>query len=140
MSEYESIEKKIYQVTHRSSGEKRIVASVAAQNACAGCGWMVGDCHVYEIPGQRPHAPQGDNRLMVKVPCSVCSFQWAECKLPSGENCPCKPEVPDIYEWFRQVTKAHLCAHVGVDLVSKDHQLHQKWLPMEEAIKELSVK
>lgn len=136
----ESRPKKVYQVTHRASGEMRIIASVAAQNACAACGWMMADCHVFEATGETHTIHDHREALCVKLPCSVCSFQWAECKKYPADVCPCRPEVPDIHEWFRQATKAHLCAHVGVDLAIKDHQLHQKWLPMEEAIRELSVK
>lgn len=140
MSEYESTEKKIYQITHRETGEKRIVASIAAQNACAGLGWMIGDCHVYEVTPEMHSVEPFKTALCVKVPCNICSFQWSECKLQHGCQCPCSPTTPDVQEWTRQAMKAHLCTHIGIALFKKDYYMHQKWLPLEEAVRELAVK
>lgn len=140
MNNSDSTPKKIYQVTHRESGEKRYIASSAAQNACAGLGWLIGDCHIYEVEPQLHNIQSFKTTLCIKVPCGVCSFQWAECQLSPGYECPCSPTTPDVQEWARQVVKAHLCTHVGVSLLRKDYYLHQKWLPLEEAVKELSIK
>jgi len=140
MSENERKREHIYQVTHRETGEKRIVASFDTHSACSGLGWMVGDCHVVEMQGEK-HRVAGDwEPLCIRVPCNTCPFQWAECKLLPGSKCPCSINTPDQMEWLIQVTKSHLCSHAGIALTRNDYYLHQKWLPMELALQELAPK
>lgn len=132
--------KKIYRVTHLETGEQSYIASSAPLNACAGCGWQFGDCMVEAVQTFDRRSSKEPLGVYVKLACSVCSFQYAECTLPLDQQCPCSPDTPDWKEWLIQVSKAHLCDHVGVELEHKDYHFHQKWLPMDEAVKELSPK
>ncbi|GAH75838.1 unnamed protein product, partial [marine sediment metagenome] len=51
-----------------------------------------------------------------------------------------QPTAPELQEWLKQVTQAHLCQYYGQDLIMKDYNLGQKWVPMEKAIRELRAR
>jgi len=128
---------KIYELHNRDTGERRISVATNAQDACSLAGWQIGDCFVIEVKEQRGHSKAGDPPLKVKIPCEVCLYQYAECQLPTDKECPCRPESPDLREWWRQAAEAHLCDFVGQQLKRNDYNLRQKWCPMDEAIREL---
>lgn len=140
MTSTQSRDLKIYEITNRNTGEKRYSVSDNAQNACKQLGWLIGDCYVNEQKPKYQHGKKRTPDLLFRVPCQVCPYQYAECKKVAGDNCPCQPETPDVKEWLNQATQAHLCLHVGSELAKKDHQLHQKWCPIEQAIEELAPK
>ena len=133
-----SKELKIYEITNRTTGEKHYVVSDNAQDACQQAGWLIGDCFVFEQKPRRRPMSHPEPLTLYKIPCRVCFYQYGECVNPPGEQCPCRPDSPDLNEWLKQVAKAHLCPHVGEQLKSQDYDLAQKWVTIEQAIKELS--
>ena len=129
---------KIYEITNRTTGEKHYLVSDNAQDACKQAGWLIGDCFIVEQKPSRKPSSDNHTHLLVKIPCRLCSYQYAECVSPPGEQCPCRPDTPDLNEWLKQVAKAHLCPHVGEQLEKQDYDLSQKWVTIEQAINELS--
>ncbi|MBA7551822.1 hypothetical protein ES705_44372 [subsurface metagenome] len=140
MSENNSQELKIYEVTNRSTGEKSYQPATNAEDACKQAGWLIGDCYVNP---QKPHyetAGKGETKTIVKIPCQTCPFQYAECRKPDGGFCPARSTAPELGEWLKQAGEAHLCGYVGQSLTKKDYNLSLKTLKIEDAIKELSPK
>jgi len=140
MSNNEHQELKIYEVNHRTTGDKSYQAARTAEDACKQAGWLIGDCFIVEQPPRRKPVPDHDTMLLVKIPCLTCPFQYAECRKPIAEKCPTQPSAPELQDWLKQAAQAHLCDYVGESLTKKDHNLGQKWLPIAEAIKELTPK
>ncbi|KKN21797.1 hypothetical protein LCGC14_0921770 [marine sediment metagenome] len=130
----------IYEVTHRETGKKSYQAATTAEDACKLAGWLIGDCFVNPQKPKYKHHDKGESELLVKIPCLTCPFQYAECRKPGTEECPTRPKAPELQEWLKQATESHLCPYVGEALKKTDYNLGQKWLPMEEAVKELSPK
>lgn len=133
-------DQKLYEVTNRITGERWLAISDNAENACMQADWLIGDCYVREVTGQRGHSKAGEPPLKVKIPCRVCPFQYAECKKPDEADCPVHINSPDLNEWLKQAATAHLCLHVGQDLTMKDYNLSQKWVTLPKAIEELTPK
>ncbi len=131
---------KLYDVTHRETGEKWCAISDNAEDACKQAGWLIGDCFVVEVKPQRKTRKGNHSALMVRIPCQVCPFQYAECKKPAEADCALIHEYPCLAEWLKRATEAHLCSFIGAEMEKKNHELRQKWLPFEEAISELSAK
>jgi len=129
---------KIYVVTNKVTGQKHHSVSDNAQDACKQADWPIGDCFVVEQKPQRKAGKDEQTGLLVKIPCQVCPFQYAECKKPAESDCPVQPNAPELTEWLKQAAQAHLCDYYGQELSHTDYQLGQKWLPMEKAIEELS--
>jgi len=138
MSENETQELKIYEVTNRNTGEKRYAVGVNQQDCCRQIGWLIGDCFIRAEKPRRKPTGDDHSALMVKIPCQVCPFQYADCRKPAEAECPAQPNAPDLHEWLKQASQAHLCGYYGQELSKTDHQLSQKWLPMEQAIEELA--
>jgi len=137
MSNNNSKSLKIYEIHNRSTGERHFSVATNGQDACSLAGWQIGDCFINEVKEQQGHSKAGEPPLKVKIPCHVCLYQYAECRLPGGQQCPCRPESPDQQEWYKQACLAHLCDFVGQQLKRDDYNLCQKWCPMDEAIREL---
>lgn len=138
MSEETRDTTKLYEVTNRDTGDKCLAVATNAQDACALLGWMIGDCFVtlYRTVSGQYH---GESRFdLVAVPCEVCPYQWAACEKPDGTKCPVTSDVPDLNEWLKKISLAHLCAFVGEDMLKNHHRLHRNLIPFEEAIKELT--
>lgn len=133
-----SQELKIYEVTNRVTGERRVVAAKSAQEACEQEGWLIGDCYVQEQTPRFEKLDNGSRAFLVKVPCKVCPYQYAECVSPAEIECPCRPNIPDFNRWLSEASKAHLCDYVGVPLKREDYNLLQKWTTIDEAIKILT--
>jgi len=133
-------ELKIYQVTSRITGERCYSVSYTAEDACKQAGGVTLDCDVIEQKPVRKDTPDQGYRLLIRLPCEVCPYQYAECKKPEGAECPVRSELPELADWLKQATKAHLCSHIGQELVKCDYLLRQKWLTVEDAINELSHK
>ena len=140
MSENERDKKNLYEVTNRVTGDKRLTIANTAQQACELQDWMVGDCFVTlyrTLPGQYRGEKRSD---LVAVPCEICPYQYAECAKPAGAECPVTSAVPDLIEWLKKISQAHLCDHVGVDMLQEHHRLHRKLIPFEEAVNALTPK
>ncbi|MBA7486478.1 hypothetical protein ES707_22037 [subsurface metagenome] len=137
MSETNTQELKIYQITNRTTGEKQYSVSDNAQDACKLIGWLIGDCFIVEVKPQRKARGDDHSALMVKIPCQVCPFQYAECRRPADKECSVRPNAPELNEWMKQAAEAHLCDYYGQELSNTDYHLGQKWVPMEKAIEEL---
>ena len=137
MSQDKNKELKIFELTNKDTGERHLSVSTNAQNACKQAGWPIGDCYVMEQQPRWKGGKHGDSTMLVKIPCLVCPFQYAECRKPLAEDCPTRPKAPELQEWVKQAAEAHLCNYVGQDLPKTDYHLGQKWLPMEQAIEEL---
>jgi len=137
MSDNNNKELKIYEVTNRDSGEKRYAVGVNQMDCCRQLGWKIDDCFIRQEKPKRKARGDDHSALMVKIPCQVCPFQWAVCKKPAESECPVQPNAPDLHEWLKQASQAHLCDYNGQELSKTDYHLNQKWLPMEQAIKEL---
>ena len=140
MSETEAQELKIYEVTNKDSGEKRYVVGVNQMDCCRQLGWKIEDCFIREEKPKRKARGDNHSAMLVKIPCCTCPFQYAECRKPDTEECPTRPKAPELQEWLKQATEAHLCGYIGQHLRKNDYNLMQKWLPMEDAITELTPK
>jgi len=140
MTTKEEAELKIYEVTHRETGEKAFKAAKSAQEACFKAGWLIGDCFVAEDKPRKKITPGRGTRMLVKMPCLTCPFQWAECLKPAEEDCPTRPTAPELQDWVRQAVEAHLCGYTGVSLDKRDYFLGQKWIELADAITELTSK
>jgi len=130
----------IYEVTNRTTGQKHLAAAIKAEDACQSLGWETEDCfwHLYRtVTGKYQEKPRFD---LVAVPCETCPYQYAECRKPEGTECPVTSDVPDLNQWLQKISLAHLCDFVGEDIDKSHHQLHQKLIPFNAAIKELSPK
>lgn len=133
-------ELQIYEVIHRETGVKSYQAATTAEDACKQAGWLIGDCFVVPQKPRRKPVPDHEPLCLVKIPCLVCPYQYAECIKPEDEVCPTQREAPELPEWLKQASQAHLCTFIGVSLAKIDHRLYQKWIPIEDAVKELSAK
>lgn len=130
----------IYEVTNKNTGQKSYQAAPTAQDACTQAGWMIGDCFtLYQKPRHKP-IPNHQSILLVKIPCNTCPYQFAECLKPDNDECPTKTETQDLDDWRQQAARAYLCTHTGKKLAKTDYHLGQKWVTMEQAIKELTAK
>jgi len=137
MSKDNGNELKIYEIINQTTGEKSFQPATNAEDACKQAGWLIGDCFVRaEKPRIKP-VPDHDSLVLVHIPCETCPFQYAECRKPATEDCPTRPSAPELQNWLKQAAEAHLCNYYGQELSKTDYQLGQKWLPMEQAIKEL---
>jgi len=133
-------ELKIYEVTLRETGEKHYAVSDNAQDACKQAGWQIGDCYVNI---QKARHRQGKNQkpeTLVKVTCQVCPWQYAECRKPEDEECPVERDAPELEAWLKRITRAHLCKYVGEPMPPAQYFKQEKWIPLGEAIKELTAK
>jgi len=129
---------KIYEVLSTLTVEKSYQVATNAQDACLQAGWKIGDCYVHPLEPQRRTSPDQGTELRVKIPCHTCPFQYADCTKPDDVVCPVKPQAPELNEWLKQASEAHLCSYQGHALSKQDHTLGQKWVTMEQAIKELA--
>lgn len=130
-------ELQIYEVTNKLTGEKSYRAATTTEDACKQSGWLIADC--FAIP-QKPRyksVPDHETVVLVKLPCEVCPFQYAECLKPPADYCPVLHGAPELSEWLKQIAEAHLCPHYGEELEKTDYQKKQKWLPIQQAIREL---
>ena len=137
MSNNEGQELKIYELTNKTNGEKSYQAATTAEDACKQAGWMIGDCFVNTQTWTHHHTAKAGSQLLYKIPCQVCPFQYAECLRPADNECPARPNAPELNEWLKQAAEAHLCDYYGQELSEKDYQLTQKWIPLAQAIAEL---
>jgi len=138
MSENNGENQSIYEITNRTTGTKHFVADTNPQNACEQLDWLIEDCYV-NLQKPQSHWTKDKGVLkLVKIPCLICPFQYAECKKPLQLVCPVKPCAPELKEWLIQAMEARNCPYVGVSLSKKDHQLAQKWVEKGEAVKELA--
>lgn len=140
MSDNETTELKIYEITDRATGKKAFKAATTAYDACKQAGWLIGNCYVIEQKARYKPVPDREPLVLARVPCLTCPFQYAECKKPETEYCPTRPHAPELQEWLKQASESHLCPHVGAILTKKDYQFQQKWLPITEALEELAPK
>lgn len=134
------IELKIYEVTNTVTGEKHYSVSNNVQDACNLTGWSRWDCFAIESKPARHHPIGHPTGLLIRLPCEICPYQYAECRKPEDVECLVRSELPELADWLKQATKAHLCEHIGQELEKTDYLLRQKWLTVEEAINELSQK
>lgn len=128
----------IYEITNRTTGGKSYQPATNYEDACKQAGWLIEDCFVTEAIQRYKPVPDHEPVILVRIPCQVCPYQWAECRKPEDRDCPCRREMPDLNEWLKEITKAHLCEFVGKELAKTDYRLGQKWIPIAQAIKELS--
>jgi len=133
-----NIRPKLYEITNQDTGERRTAVGTNAQGACESLGWQVGDCYCSLVRGHYKGNGQGGGECLFEVPCEVCSFQFAACTRLVGDKCPCSHENPDLKTWLQNVTTAHLCQFVGLDLAKNDHRRHRKLLTFDHAVRELS--
>ena len=124
---------KVYSVTSRTTAELHFIVAPSPAEACAFCGWLIGDCYVKELrPTTRFVAGQGLIKFYL-LPCNVCSFQYSECQKPPADTCPVDTSSPDLIEWLRHAFKAHLCHWTGDSLTPKDHANHRKPMPLRDS-------
>ncbi len=138
MQDTETPDLNIYQVLSRITGESSHQVATNAQDACLQAGWKIDECYVHPLAPYRRAGPGQQLDWRVKIPCKTCPFQYATCTRPNDEACDVKPQAPELNEWLKQAAAAHLCPYQGDVLSKKDHQLSQKWVTMEQAIKELA--
>ncbi|MBA7656318.1 hypothetical protein ES703_64242 [subsurface metagenome] len=131
-------ELKTYELTNKNTGQKRYAVGVNQQDCCRQIGWLIGDCFIVEHKPIRKAGKDEHSALLVKIPCQVCPFQYAECRKPAEAECPVRPNAPEFKEWLGQALEAHRCDYYGQELSHTDYRLSQRWLPMEQAIVELA--
>jgi len=129
---------KIYEIITTITGEKSYQGATNAQDACLQAGWQIGDCYDHPLEPQLRTSPDQGTELRVKIPCHSCPYHYSDCTKGENDPCPVKPQAPELNEWMKQATRSHLCPYQGNALSKKDHQLGQKWVTMEQAIKELA--
>jgi len=137
MNTPEAKELKLYEVTHRATGERHYAVDYNAQDACLQAGWPTGDCYVVE---QRPLTKYDKHEraiMLVKIPCHVCPYQYAECVKPDDTECPIRPETSDPTQWIKETSKARSCPHTGEELGKRNYDRRLKRVSLEQAIKEL---
>ncbi|MBA7688941.1 hypothetical protein ES703_97430 [subsurface metagenome] len=135
-----SDELQIYEVLNTDTGMKSYQAATNAEDACTQAGWQREACYVVAQTPRRPRTAENKPGLLVHLPSNVCPYQYAECTKPENEVCPHRPDSPELSQWLKQVGHATTCPHKGIDLAASDYRLGQKWLPLTEAITELSSK
>ncbi len=140
MQDAETQDLRVYEVFSHTTGEKSFQVATYAQDACLQAAWQIGDCYVHYLEPHRRAAPGQEVEWRVLIPCHTCPFQYADCTKPDDVDCPVNPQAPEMSEWLKQATEAHLCPYQGNVLTKKDHTLGQKWLTIREAIKELAPK
>ena len=134
MEEEKEATVRIYRATNVITGICVHVPATKAQDVVDSLGWQLGETFIIVLEPTHHHSTGEADKLRVKVPCRVCPFQYAQCTIPKAETCPVQSQAPELSEWLKQVTQAHLCSHVGHSLDKKDHELHQVWLGTESAI------
>ncbi len=130
----------VYEVINKLTGIKSYQAATNAEDACKQAGWPSEDCYVVAQTPRRPRAAENKPGLLVHLPCTTCPYQYAECTKPENEVCPHRPDSPELSQWLKQVGHAPSCAHKGIDLTASDYRSRQKWLPLADAISELTSK
>ena len=140
MSDNGEQERQIYEITHRTTGEKSFQIASNAQDACEQAAWAIADCYVMPQKPRHKPLPDGKTQILVRIPCHTCPFQYGVCTKPEDTECPARPEAPELQEWLKQAAEAHLCPYQGQELTKKDYGVSQKWVTMEQAIKELAPK
>ena len=131
---------KIYRVTDSFTGKVSYQAATNTRDACQQAGWLVENCYVVEQTSKTTAGRYSTSTILVKIPCKVCPFQYAECQKPEDGYCPVRPNAPELAEWLKQAARVHMCPFVGDDLRREDYENRQKWVKIEEAIKELASK
>lgn len=138
MTNPEAETQKIYEVTLRETGQRHFSVATNAQDACKEAGWEIGNCYVKELtPTRCPHDPTALHKY-VAVHCEICPYQYAECTKKPDDECPCRPQAPDIQAWAIEASKAHLCPYTGIPLTKVDYFRHQKWLSLPEALRKFA--
>jgi len=138
MSQTQETKAKLYYITNRATKKRGLAVSDNAQDACKQLGWMIGDCFVQEAHEHLRRRKEHGLEPLVRVPTLTCPYQYAACKRPKNTPCSLNQDTPDLPEWLRVAMQAHLCAYVGEPLYKKDHALQQKWVTIEEAVKEFA--
>jgi len=138
MSKTESKELKIFELTNKNNGEKHYLAGVNQMDCCRQLGGKIDDYFIVEQKPSYRHGNKEGKELLVRIPCQVCPFQYAECIKPPEAECVSRPLSPDLQEYLKQTCKSHLCIYVGQSLTKQDYFVQQKWCPMEKAIVELT--
>ncbi len=138
MNTPEAKELKLYEVTHRLTGDQHFAVSDNAQDACLQAGWLIGDCYVVEQKPLVKYDKKERIRLLVKIPCHVCPYQYAECAKPADTECPIRPETTDPGQWQKEISKARSCPHMGEELSKRNHDRRLKRTTLAAAILELS--
>jgi len=138
MNTPEAHELKLYEVLHRLTGEKHFAVSDNAQDACLQAGWLIGDCYVVEQKPLAKYDKKERIRLLVKIPCHVCPYYYAECAMPADAECPIRPETTDPGQWTNEISKARSCPHMGEEIGKRNYDRRLKRTTLEQAILELS--
>jgi len=128
----------LFMLVERVSGERHLVIAVDIPSACQQAG--VNQEDVIASPAKPTFRKRkgGGLDFLVSVPTRTCPYQYAACKLPADQPCTLMPYHPDLHQWLKSATAAHLCQYTGVPMFKDDHALMRKWVTMEEAIALLS--
>lgn len=140
MNTPEAQELKLYQVNHRITGERHYAVDYNAQDACSQSGWAIGDCYVIEQKPITKYDKHDRAIMLVKIPCHVCPYHYAECIKLADSECPIRPDTTDPDQWNNEISKVRLCPHTGEDLSKSDYEKRLKRVSLDEAVKELSAK
>lgn len=139
MSQNNTEKLRIYKITHRTTGARLYQVASNAEDALSLANRIPADCFIVELKPRRMPVPDHETIVLYKIPCDVCPYQYAVCDKPEDVECPTRYDIPDLKEWLKRASEAHLCPHVGIELYKIDYNLHQKWVPLEQAIRELSA-
>ncbi|MBA7642051.1 hypothetical protein ES703_49737 [subsurface metagenome] len=138
MNNPEAQELKLYEVTHRATGQRHYAIDYNAQDACLQTGCQIGDCYVVEQKPLIKYDKKQRTRLLVKIPCHVCPYVSSDCNKPDNADCPVRLDTQDLDEWLKETSKASICLYTGQHLTDRDYQNRLKTTTLEQAIAELS--
>ena len=131
-------ELKLYKATPRVSGTPWLLVAKSLPEAVKLLKESAPQFMVEEVR-QYVKTMRGTGRgYYVCVPCKTCPYQYGECRKPADGECAVKIGAPDMTEWIKRASEAHMCKWVGVALSKTDHAMGQKWQKTEDAIIENS--
>lgn len=130
----------LYKATPKVAGVPWIIIASCITEARKQLGDSANQFTVRGIDGKRKRPRGRTAGTYYPVPVKLCPYQYGECCIPVGGECYVKPNAPDMQEWVKRATEAHLCAHVGISITREDYEKRQKWVLLQDAIKEFARK
>lgn len=134
MDELKRVTVMIYKATNTVTGVCAHIAAKDATEACKALGWDIGETYITVLEPRYTATQKRHGSFLYAVPCDVCPFQYAQCSRPKDRDCQVPHQAPELTEWLKQVSLAHLCPYVGESLDKEDYEKHKCWLPLESAL------
>ena len=130
----------LYKAVPRVTGTTWILIASCQAEAEKQLGDSANQFNIMQVKVRRHGSEEKGYHDWVLVPAKTCPYQYGECRRPPEGECRVKGGAPDMTEWIRRATEAHLCQWTGVTLSKTNHALCQKWIRKEDAILEFARK